>query len=304
MSKFIGKGTFLPGSTTECSLNFSDSVNTGLYESKTGTLNLVASGTSILQVDTEVKAQAVLNMQSNKITNVATPTSGTDGVNKTYVDGQITASAGSAGNGLQLSSNTYSVVGSTTIYADSKGVYVNSSSTANQVLLSNGTTGTEAKFGALPLGNSNSVTGTLPVANGGSGVTSLTANAVLIGNGTSGIQTSSTSLNSAGSMVMAGGLSVTTRSVSSASSTITVAATDYLVIVQNTASIAINLPASSGNTGRKLMIVKTGSSSSNTLTVTPNGSETINGTLSSVVLRNIYDRVSLVCDGVSSWYVE
>tara|TARA_Y100001938_G_scaffold151013_1_gene245097 strand:- start:2603 stop:4402 length:1800 start_codon:yes stop_codon:yes gene_type:complete len=96
--------------------------------------------------------------------------------------GQITA-----GTGLTKSGNTINVVGGTTIDADANAIHVNSSGTANQILLSAGTVGSEATYGALPLGNSNSVTGTLTVANGGSGATSLTANGLLVGNGTSAI---------------------------------------------------------------------------------------------------------------------
>jgi hypothetical protein len=46
---------------------------------------------------------------------------------------------------------------------------VNSSATANQVLLSAGTVNTEATWGALPLGNANAVTGVLGGNNGGTG---------------------------------------------------------------------------------------------------------------------------------------
>ena len=92
-----------------------------------------------------------------------------------------------AGTGLTKSGNTINVVGGTTIDADANSIHVNSSGTANQILLSSGTVGNEATYGALPLGNSNSVTGTLAVGNGGSGATSLTANGLLVGNGTSAI---------------------------------------------------------------------------------------------------------------------
>ena len=96
--------------------------------------------------------------------------------------GQITA-----GDGLTKNANRIDVVGGTTIDADANSIHVNSSGTANQILLSSGTVGNEATYGALPLGNSNSVTGTLAVGNGGSGATSLTANGLLVGNGTSAI---------------------------------------------------------------------------------------------------------------------
>lgn len=80
--------------------------------------------------------------------------------------GQITAGAG-----LTKTGNTIDVGSSTTIATTANTVIVNSSNTANQILLSSGTAGTEATFGALPLGNSNAVTGTLAVTNGGTGVT-------------------------------------------------------------------------------------------------------------------------------------
>lgn len=302
MSKFIGKGTFQPGSLSECALNFTDSVTTGLYESSTGVLNLAASGTSALQItNTTITAQEPISMSSNKITNLGTPTANSDATTKLYVDTAVGGSGLTAGNGLNITSSVISAVGSSTIISAPGGLSVNSSSTANQTLLSSGTVGTAATFGALPLGNSNSVTGTLPVGNGGTGATTFTSNGVLIGNGTSAIGTSSTTLNSAGTMTMAGALNVTTRTVSSGTA-VTVAATDYLLIVNNSASLAVNLPAASTNAGRSLVIVKTGSNVLQTITVTPNGSDTINGALASVLLSTQYSRVELVCDGVSTWY--
>ena len=92
-----------------------------------------------------------------------------------------------AGEGLTKSGNTINVVGGTTIDADANTIHVNSSGTANQILLSSGTVGNEATYGALPLANTNSVTGTLAIGNGGTGATSLTANGLLVGNGTSAI---------------------------------------------------------------------------------------------------------------------
>jgi len=48
--------------------------------------------------------------------------------------------------------------------------------------------GTSLAFGAVALNQTNAVTGTLPVANGGTGAATLTANNVLLGNGTSPLQ--------------------------------------------------------------------------------------------------------------------
>jgi hypothetical protein len=76
--------------------------------------------------------------------------------------GSVIAGAGLTKNGNQLDVNT-----STTIAIVSNNVVVNSSNTANQILLSTGTAGTEATFGALPLGDNNAVTGILGLSHGG-----------------------------------------------------------------------------------------------------------------------------------------
>ena len=93
--------------------------------------------------------------------------------------GQITA-----GEGLTKNGNVINVIGGTTIDADTNAIHVNSSGTANQILLSAGTVGNEATYGQLPLGDSNAVAGTLAVANGGSGATSFTDHGLLVGSGT------------------------------------------------------------------------------------------------------------------------
>ena len=93
--------------------------------------------------------------------------------------GQITA-----GEGLTKNGNVIDVVGGTTIDADTNAIHVNSSGTANQILLSAGTVGNEATYGQLPLGDSNAVAGTLAVANGGSGATTFTDHGLLVGSGT------------------------------------------------------------------------------------------------------------------------
>ncbi len=94
--------------------------------------------------------------------------------------GQITA-----GDGLDKSGNTLFVDDDdVTIYIDGSGrVGVKSSATANQVLLSDGTSTTPA-WGALPLGNSDSVTGQLPIGNGGTGASTAGTAATALGLGT------------------------------------------------------------------------------------------------------------------------
>lgn len=88
------------------------------------------------------------------------------------------------GAGLTKTGQTLNVGGSSTIIAYADTLAVNSSSTANQVLLSSGTVGNTATYGAVPLNNSNSVTGTLPVSRGGTGAMSLTSGRFVQSNGT------------------------------------------------------------------------------------------------------------------------
>ena len=84
-----------------------------------------------------------------------------------------------AGDGLTLTGSTIDAVGSSTIIANANNLEVNSSDTANQVLLSTGTPGTAAVYGAVPLA-SGSITGVLPIANGGTNVSSFSTGSRLI----------------------------------------------------------------------------------------------------------------------------
>ena len=108
-----------------------------------------------------------------------------------------------AGEGLTKSGNTINVVGGTTIDADANTIHVNSSGTANEVLLSAGTVGNEATYGQLPLNSSDSVTGTLAVANGGSGGTSFTDHGLLVGSGTGAF--TALAAGTAGQFLISGG---------------------------------------------------------------------------------------------------
>lgn len=65
-------------------------------------------------------------------------------------------------------------------------------------------------FGAIDVNLASGVTGTLPVANGGTGATTFTANRVLLGNGTSAITTSSNlSFNTSTNLLTVGGGAMT-----------------------------------------------------------------------------------------------
>lgn len=89
-----------------------------------------------------------------------------------------------AGSGLTLTGNTFSAnTDGVTTFITGNNIAVKSSSTANQVLLSQGT-GNVAAWGALPLSNSNAVTGDLAAVNGGTGFASYTVGDILYANST------------------------------------------------------------------------------------------------------------------------
>jgi len=74
-------------------------------------------------------------------------------------------------NGIDITGTVISVktTGSSTGIDGSSNVIVRSTATAGQVLRSTGSAGAEATWGALDLANTNAVTGTLAVGNGGTG---------------------------------------------------------------------------------------------------------------------------------------
>lgn len=92
-----------------------------------------------------------------------------------------------AGTGISKSGTTLNITSTTTILANTDDLDVRSSGTSNQVLLSAGNTANAATYGALPLTDSNAVTGNLPVASGGTGVGTHGSGNVLVGAGTSAV---------------------------------------------------------------------------------------------------------------------
>jgi hypothetical protein len=97
-----------------------------------------------------------------------------------------TTGALTVAGGLGVDGNIYTnnLNASGTVTAGSV-TYPNAHGTANQVL---STTGSGTLAWVTPVSSAASLTGTLPIANGGTGATSLTVNNVLLGNGTSALQ--------------------------------------------------------------------------------------------------------------------
>ena len=138
------------------------------------------------------------------VTTNGTLTPGTSAIEWTQFSGagQITAGNGLVkGTGAAL--NTINAVGSTTILVGADDIKVKSSGTANQILLSSGNTSTEPSYGQLPLNNSNSITGTLAVANGGTGATTFTNRGLLVGQGGSAV--AALAAGTAGQFLISGG---------------------------------------------------------------------------------------------------
>lgn len=86
-------------------------------------------------------------------------------------------------NGIDFQADDLAVSDdNSTVYIDASGnVAVKSSATANQVLLSDGSS-TTPSWGALPLGNSDAVSGQVGVANGGTGLSTVAKGSILVAN--------------------------------------------------------------------------------------------------------------------------
>jgi hypothetical protein len=150
------------------------------------------------------------------------------------------------------------------------------------------------------------LTGTLPVANGGTGATTLTSNNVILGNGTSAVQfvapgTTGNVLTSTGttwgsSALPAGGLTYIFT-------TTPVTATDKQGVLTSTAggSFTVTLPATP-SVGAQVVVADAGASwGTNNLTVARNGS-TIGGLAENLICDINGASVQFVYDG-TSWEV-
>lgn len=136
------------------------------------TLNDIANAlTGSIAADGQTPITANLNINNNKLVNVADPTNAQDATNKTYVD---TANAANLALSLLKASNLSDVANATTARTN----------------LSAAKSGANSDITSLT-----GLTTALSVAQGGTGATTIAANNVVLGNGTSAVQTVAPSTN-------------------------------------------------------------------------------------------------------------
>jgi hypothetical protein len=172
-------------------------------------------------------------------------------------------------------------------------------------------------------GTASNVTGTVAIANGGTGSTTqnfvdLTTNqASIAGNKTfTGTTTdtgnsliaqataSKATIGLSGSTAIHeinGGIDYTTKTITSSTYTVDTTSTDYIIYTDSTSNaITITLPVPTN--GRFLIIQdKTGQASTNNITIKQNASETLNG-LTQYVLAQNYNGLTITSDG-TNWSV-
>lgn len=108
--------------------------------------------------------------------------------------------------------------------------------------------------------------------------------------------TSGTAVNSASS----GAISATTPV--SYPYTVLTSDAQKVLLIDTSAARTLNLPAAT-NSMYVIIKDKTGTSQTNNITITPDGTDTIDGSNSSYLIRSNYSALALVSDGVASWYV-
>lgn len=168
--------TALPGGTTTNLTRAADQDGTPSGEVSAGNYTFIEQGTTNADSGWVLQGNGVLTLNTDNLNWVLFT-----------APAAITAGLGLTKTGNTLDVNTTGV----TTGISSDNVIVRSTGTANQVMRSTGTAGAEAAWGTVALGDTNAVSGTLVVANGGTGATTFTSGNLLQGNGTSAISATS-----------------------------------------------------------------------------------------------------------------
>jgi len=170
----------------------------------------------------------------------------------------------------------------------------NMSASSGVVKVSSGT------FSAGNVALASDVSGTLPVANGGTGQTTASAaiNALVpsqTGNAGLYLTTNGSAVSWASAAANLSVASITVANTPYALST----STDVVLVSASGGAVEVDLPTASGNSGKVFRIKKT-DSSSNAVTVDPSGTQTIDGVSTSRTLNTQYEEITIVSDG-SNW---
>ena len=151
------------------------------------------------------------------------------------------------------------------------------------------------------------VTGTLPVANGGTGVVTLTANSVLIGNGTSTVQT--VAPGTSGNVLISNGTNWTSAALSLVptwqiqATTYTASAKDYILANTSGGAFTITLPPSPAINDFVTIADYAGTFGTFNLTVNSN-SLNLMGSVQTLVMNVSSRNVTLVyADATKGWVI-
>jgi hypothetical protein len=76
---------------------------------------------------------------------------------------------------------------------------------------------------------------------------------------------------------------------------------DHVVKFSTTSNITVYLPVAAIYSGREFIIIKTGTTG--TLTISTTGGNNIDGSVTTFNIKKQFNKISLVSDGVNSWYI-
>jgi hypothetical protein len=220
-----------------------------------------------------------------------------------------------ASNNLTLTNALGATYGGTgqTVYAVGDLLYASTTTALSKLAdVATGSAVISGGVGVAPsygkIGLTTHVSGTLPVANGGTGQTTYTDGQILIGNSTGNTLSKSTLTagsnvtitNGSGTItIAASGGGSSTYTISNKTAAYTVIAGDLATIINcTTGSFTVSLTAAATlGSGFNCWIWNTGTGTSDTITIDPSGAETIDG-VATLLLRQ-GEGTEIVCNGTN-----